>query len=257
MAALLQLPPRAFSDLTRSLATDLLLQRRRIYFLLLSPFHFSRTLAHLHSLSLPEKTLLLARLLLRHLHVLFPSLSGGFTAAHRLRLWDLDAALLLMVMCDAYDSNHPHADWRRRIAEHVVAAALSPAGLGNGGWTVLGHYVDAAAKCRRLFEVVSGEEGKVGAEVAAAAAAVVALPSVECRRWGRECVICKEEMEVGRDVCELPCGHWFHWGCVLGWLRKRNTCPCCRFELPTEDVFFEIGRIWRMLLRMGGKGGGM
>nr|XP_019710385.2 LOW QUALITY PROTEIN: E3 ubiquitin-protein ligase SGR9, amyloplastic [Elaeis guineensis] len=156
MAALLHPPPRAFSDLTRSLATDLSLQRRHIYLLLLSPFHFSRTLAHLHSLSLPEKTLLLGRLLLHHLHLLFPSLSGGGAAAHHLHLRDFDAALLLMAMCDAYDSNHPHADWRGRIAEHVVAAALSPAGLGNGGWTVLGHYVDAAAKCRRLFEVVSG-----------------------------------------------------------------------------------------------------
>ncbi|XP_019702780.1 E3 ubiquitin-protein ligase SGR9, amyloplastic [Elaeis guineensis] len=254
MAALLRLPARAFSDLTRALAADLRLQRRRLSLLLLSPLHFSRALAHLHSLSLPEKTLLLARLLLRHLHSLLPSLSGtaAAAAAHSLRLQDLDAALLLLAMCDAYDSDRPHADWHTRIAGHAVAAALSPAGLGAGGWAVLGHYVDAAAKCRRLFEVVSGEGGKVGVEVAAAVAAVVALPSVECSSRGRECVICKEEMEVGRDVCELPCGHWFHWGCVLGWLRKRNTCPCCRFELPADDVFYEMGRMWRTLLRMGG-----
>ncbi|XP_008795139.4 E3 ubiquitin-protein ligase SGR9, amyloplastic-like [Phoenix dactylifera] len=254
MAALLHLPACAFSDLTRALDADLRLQRRRLSLLLLSPLHFSRALAHLHSLSLPEKTLLLARLLLRHLHSLLPTLSGtaAAAAAHRLRLRDLDAALLLQAMCDAYDSDRPHPDWHARIAEHAVSSALSPAGLGAGGWAVLGHYVDAAAKCRRLFEVVSGEGRKVGAEVAAAVAAVVALPSVECRSRGRECVICKEEMEVGRDVCELPCGHWFHWGCVLGWLTNRNTCPCCRFELPAEDVFYEMGRMWRSLLRMGG-----
>lgn len=84
-------------------------------------------------------------------------------------------------------------------------------------------------------------------------AAVVSLPSVECQREGWECVVCKEEIELGRDVCVLPCDHGFHWGCILPWLRKRNTCPCCRFELPTDDVFCEIERVWRRAVRMGSR----
>lgn len=97
-----------------------------------------------------------------------------------------------------------------------------------------------------------GRDIKAGKEVATSVATVVSLPSVECRREGWECVVCKEEIEVGRDVCMLPCEHGFHWGCILPWLRKRNTCPYCRFELPTDDVFCEIDRVWRSaMIRMG------
>lgn len=94
--------------------------------------------------------------------------------------------------------------------------------------------------------------GKNGREVATSVAAVVALPSVEVREGGKECVICKEEMKEGRDVCELPCDHLFHWMCILPWLMKRNTCPCCRHRLPTDDVFSEIEQLWEVLVKMGG-----
>lgn len=98
-----------------------------------------------------------------------------------------------------------------------------------------------------------GGGGKEFGEVAASAAAVVALPAVEVAVGGRECVICKEEMRVGRDVCELPCQHLFHWMCILPWLGKRNTCPCCRFRLPSDDVFGEIQRLWEVLVKSGAK----
>ncbi|KAB2622253.1 nuclear localization sequence-binding protein-like [Pyrus ussuriensis x Pyrus communis] len=90
-----------------------------------------------------------------------------------------------------------------------------------------------------------------GREVAASPAVVVSLPSVVVSGGGSECVICKEEMREDRDVCELPCRHLFHWMCILRWLRKRNTCPCCRFTLPTEDVFGEIQRLWEILHIVG------
>lgn len=92
---------------------------------------------------------------------------------------------------------------------------------------------------------------KEGKEVAAAPAVVVALPSVDVKcGGGGECVICKEDMREGREVCELPCGHLFHWMCILPWLRKRNTCPCCRFRLPADDVFGEIERLWELLVKI-------
>lgn len=100
-----------------------------------------------------------------------------------------------------------------------------------------------------------GGEEKQGREEAASAAAVVALPSVEVSGGG-ECVICKEEMNKGREVCELPCGHLFHWICILRWLKKRNTCPCCRRRLPTDDVRGEIERLLEELAVVGGGGRG-
>jgi hypothetical protein len=52
-------------------------------------------------------------------------------------------------------------------------------------------------------------------------------------------------------VCALrPCGHRFHWRCVLRWLARRNTYPCCRAELPAQDAALETQRLWRAVERM-------
>ncbi|KAI8056075.1 hypothetical protein BDF22DRAFT_323191 [Syncephalis plumigaleata] len=37
-------------------------------------------------------------------------------------------------------------------------------------------------------------------------------------------------------VREMPCGHAFHEACLFPWLRRSNTCPCCRWELDTDNV---------------------
>lgn len=97
--------------------------------------------------------------------------------------------------------------------------------------------------------------GKETGVSATSAASVVGLAAAEVRVGGREreCVICKEEMRGGRDVCELPCQHLFHRMCLLPWLRKTNTCPCCRFKLPSDDVFAEIQRLWEVLVNMDGR----
>lgn len=61
------------------------------------------------------------------------------------------------------------------------------------------------------------------------------------------CPVCQEGYagKPGAVVCRLPCRHLFHEECVLAWLRKRNTCPMCRFELPAADEAYEVGRFER------------
>ncbi|KAI9077899.1 hypothetical protein K1719_040160 [Acacia pycnantha] len=48
------------------------------------------------------------------------------------------------------------------------------------------------------------------------------------------CSICLEAFddEDGDDVSGLPCGHFFHDNCIVGWLKTGHTCPLCRFQLP-------------------------
>ncbi|KAF2713095.1 hypothetical protein K504DRAFT_472560 [Pleomassaria siparia CBS 279.74] len=43
-----------------------------------------------------------------------------------------------------------------------------------------------------------------------------------------ECSICMDEVNIGEEVSELPCRHWFHHACVAAWLAEHDTCPHCR-----------------------------
>lgn len=65
----------------------------------------------------------------------------------------------------------------------------------------------------------------------------------------KECCICFLDFEVNKEVCRLPCGHIFHTDCVAQWLRKKNTCPECRWELETDDQRYEVERKERMKSR--------
>ncbi|KAK6152652.1 hypothetical protein DH2020_012291 [Rehmannia glutinosa] len=56
------------------------------------------------------------------------------------------------------------------------------------------------------------------------------------------CAICKDEFAVGEKMTKMPCCHLYHGECILGWLRIRNTCPVCRYELPTDDADYEKRR---------------
>ncbi|XP_058759646.1 E3 ubiquitin-protein ligase CIP8-like [Vicia villosa] len=48
-----------------------------------------------------------------------------------------------------------------------------------------------------------------------------------------KCTICHEDFNVG--VC-MPCSHMFHTNCIKNWLNVGNSCPLCRFQLPTSST---------------------
>eukprot|EP00824_Muranothrix_gubernata_P006410 TRINITY_DN18252_c0_g1_i1.p1 TRINITY_DN18252_c0_g1~~TRINITY_DN18252_c0_g1_i1.p1 ORF type:complete len:287 (-),score=41.71 TRINITY_DN18252_c0_g1_i1:49-816(-) len=59
---------------------------------------------------------------------------------------------------------------------------------------------------------------------------------------GAECAVCKEGFPSGQSVREMPCHHFFHAECLLQWLKRHNSCPVCRYELPTDDPDYEVRR---------------
>lgn len=50
------------------------------------------------------------------------------------------------------------------------------------------------------------------------------------------CCICMGDIILKQKALLLPCGHILHWKCGEIWLKKKNTCPLCRFELPEEKM---------------------
>lgn len=56
------------------------------------------------------------------------------------------------------------------------------------------------------------------------------------------CVICREMVCVEESARQLPCKHMYHSQCILPWLSVRNSCPICRYELPTDDPHYELQR---------------
>jgi E3 ubiquitin-protein ligase RNF115/126 len=53
------------------------------------------------------------------------------------------------------------------------------------------------------------------------------------------CSVCKDEFEIKQNLIYLPCKHIYHDECILPWLKERNSCPTCRYELPSEDADYD------------------
>ncbi|PIN08042.1 Anaphase-promoting complex (APC), subunit 11 [Handroanthus impetiginosus] len=267
MAALSTLSPSHLSHLTHSISAVFHRHLHRRSALLSSPPLFSLTLRHLQSLSLHHKSLLIARHLLSNLTLLTHFIQNATAAGKHpsppcIKLRDLDAVLLLLLLCELHQHDRklldaPPSRWRVILCDYFSNSILKLSSYGGcfSNSEILIQYIESVVKCWNLVTVMGcGGEGKEDLDGAASPAAVVALPSVELT-GGKECVICKEEMKEGREVCEMPCGHLFHWVCILRWLKKRSTCPCCRRRLPTDDVRRETERLLEELAKVGGGGG--
>lgn len=50
-----------------------------------------------------------------------------------------------------------------------------------------------------------------------------------------DCSICMDEVNIGEEVAELPCHHWFHHQCIAAWLGEHDTCPHCRTGISKHD----------------------
>ncbi|KAI9085015.1 hypothetical protein K1719_033007 [Acacia pycnantha] len=104
-----------------------------------------------------------------------------------------------------------------------------------------GDYVDAADYEALLLTLAESDgSGRRGAPPAAKSA-VESLPTVEIVSEDQAlvCAICKDMVGVGSMAKQLPCGHQYHGDCIVPWLGSRNSCPVCRFELPTDDQDYE------------------
>ncbi|XP_061348017.1 E3 ubiquitin-protein ligase RING1-like isoform X2 [Gastrolobium bilobum] len=54
-----------------------------------------------------------------------------------------------------------------------------------------------------------------------------------------QCAVCKDTFGLGENAKQMPCKHIYHADCILPWLEMHNSCPVCRYELPTDDNDYE------------------
>lgn len=45
------------------------------------------------------------------------------------------------------------------------------------------------------------------------------------------CTFCLDDMNVGEELCRLPCMHTFHRRCVHAWLERDRRCMLCRLDI--------------------------
>lgn len=104
-----------------------------------------------------------------------------------------------------------------------------------------GDYLDARSFEELLERLADADSSRRGAPPAAISF-VNNLDRVvvnETDHNGLACAICKDSLTVGIVVNQLPCLHLYHPLCIKPWLSSRNSCPLCRFELPTDDMEYE------------------
>ncbi|EPY16550.1 RING-H2 finger protein ATL2L [Strigomonas culicis] len=56
------------------------------------------------------------------------------------------------------------------------------------------------------------------------------------------CMVCLSTFRDREAVTALPCGHLYHTDCIVPWLSRKATCPCCRAALaPPRPMAGEAG----------------
>lgn len=109
-----------------------------------------------------------------------------------------------------------------------------------------GDYVDARGFEELLQQLIDSDNTRRGAPPAAKTA-IDMLRSVKIKQENVEngsalCAICKDVVALNEPAKQLPCLHLYHSACILPWLSARNSCPVCRYELPTDDPDYEEQR---------------
>ncbi|XP_073282167.1 uncharacterized protein [Primulina huaijiensis] len=160
-----------------------------------------------------------------------------------------------------FNRNNFYMDWSRQShSPHVDGTtSLEARNRTRAGYTellsnfeeletqnyagALGDYLDARGFEYSLEHLAENDISLMGAPPAAVSF-VSSLPQIKIDGQyenldNLSCAICKECPTVGTVLNQLPCLHLYHPSCILPWLSTRNTCPLCRYELPTDDIDYE------------------
>eukprot|EP00252_Welwitschia_mirabilis_P026241 TRINITY_DN851_c0_g2_i2.p1 TRINITY_DN851_c0_g2~~TRINITY_DN851_c0_g2_i2.p1 ORF type:complete len:625 (+),score=140.82 TRINITY_DN851_c0_g2_i2:387-2261(+) len=133
-----------------------------------------------------------------------------------------------------------------RIFEHTGENNIDENLQNSEGQLYIGHpgdYLDARGFEQLLQQLAESDNVRRGAPPAAESAIerlpVMVINESHVADNSSVCAICKDSLSIGDQANQLPCLHLYHLPCILPWLRARNSCPVCRYELPTDDQAYE------------------
>lgn len=103
----------------------------------------------------------------------------------------------------------------------------------------LGDYFTGPGLEQVIQQLMDNDPNRYGTPPAAKSAIdslpLVTITAKEMNSELNQCAVCQEYFEEGTQVKQIPCKHLYHEDCILPWLKMHNSCPVCRYELPTED----------------------
>ncbi|KAI3464207.1 hypothetical protein Pfo_020870 [Paulownia fortunei] len=133
----------------------------------------------------------------------------------------------------------------------------SPGGGGMGGDGVdfrlptnLGDYFIGPGFEQLIQQLAENDPNRYGTPPASKSA-VEQLPDIKITEEmlasdSSQCAVCKDSFELDEDAKQMPCKHIYHKDCILPWLELHNSCPVCRYELPTDDPDYENQKTGQM-----------
>ena len=119
------------------------------------------------------------------------------------------------------------------------------AGMGIGGSpnVNLGDYFFGPGLEQLIQQLAENDPNRYGTPPASKSA-VQTLPDIKISQDllasdSSQCAVCKDSFELREEAKQMPCKHIYHADCILPWLELHNSCPVCRYELPTDDPDYE------------------
>lgn len=141
----------------------------------------------------------------------------------------------------------------------------SPSGGGDAAISLplnlnLGDYFVGPGLEQLIQHLAENDPNRYGTPPASKSA-VEALPVIKISKEllasdSCQCAVCKDTFELGEEAKEIPCKHIYHLDCILPWLEMHNSCPVCRYELPTDDPDYEQNTQRTSAPRVSGDRGG-
>ncbi|NP_001152117.1 E3 ubiquitin-protein ligase RING1-like [Zea mays] len=131
------------------------------------------------------------------------------------------------------------------LFDDASASLGSGPGLGRLGGASFGDYFVGPGLEQLIEQLAENDPNRYGTPPAAKSALsslpdVVVTHTMVAAAEGAECAVCKEDFSPGEVAKQMPCNHIYHTDCIMPWLELHNSCPICRFELPTDDPDYEV-----------------